>query len=201
MAEAKRPIDGGHTMMVLMVGTPDQRGQGEGSESILIVEDDRPTRELLAAILTEEAMSFHLTSSGHEAMDFALDHQPSLVVLDMHLPSVQGEAIATALRIQCGQSLPILVMSASNEQAAATRMGAFGYLQKPFEIEDFVAKVRDGLALAQGSRELHRRASEARERLQQTLARQRVAFEAAVAGDCPAIQGRQDPQQDTAAQG
>jgi DNA-binding response OmpR family regulator len=159
-----------------------EASEGDDDEQgclVLVVEDDRPTRSLLAAILTEERLPFHLTSTGHEAMQYAREHRPWMVVLDMHLPNLQGEAVATALRIEFGQALPILAMSASNEMRAAEKLGAFCYLQKPFEVDDFVAQVRRGLDIAERVEQLRQGSTEAHERLAQSLARQREAFERA----------------------
>jgi DNA-binding NtrC family response regulator len=115
---------------------------------VLVVEDDRPTRELLATILAGEGMRCHTTSNGHEAMDQARREAPAVVVLDVHLPTVQGDAVATALRIEFGHRLPVLVMSASFEAPLAERMAAFGYLQKPFEVDEFLTLVQRGFELA-----------------------------------------------------
>jgi CheY-like chemotaxis protein len=143
--------------------------QGESGRLVLVVEDDRPTRELLSAILREEGLPFHVTSTGHEAMEYVRQHPPALVVLDMHLPNLQGDAVATALKIELGHSLPIIAMSASNEQALAEHMGALAYIQKPFNVEDLAREVRRGLALAA--------VSAARGGLESAAARQRMSFE------------------------
>lgn len=161
---------------------PDAVGD-EPSGLVLVVEDDRSTRELLAAILTEEALPFHLSSNGHEALEFARDHPPSMVVLDVHLPNLQGEAVATALKIEFGQGLPILAMSATDERRTSERWGAFGYLGKPFDVDDFVASVRQGLALSEQGRRLRLETNAARRRMEQSLARQRQLFDEARASD------------------
>src|SRR5690348_4666734 len=150
---------------------------------VLVIEDDRSTRELLAAVLAEERLDCHLSSNGHEAMEYARGHTPDVVVLDMHLPNLQGEAVATALRIELGQGLPILAMSASNERAAASRFDAYAYIPKPFEIDDFVARVREGLELSGQARLLRERTIAARRRLEQSLARQRRSFDQARSQD------------------
>jgi len=140
-----------------------------------VVEDDVPTRELLAAILRTEGIEHRLSSNGHEAMEQAHSVTPALVVLDMHLPSVQGDAVATALRIDFGHRLPVLAMSASLEAGLAERLGAYAYLQKPFEVEDFVQLVRRGLELAV----LNAAAHTSQERMEAALRRQREAFDRA----------------------
>jgi len=107
-----------------MAGPEPNHGVGRPG-MILVIEDDRATRELLGSVLRSEGLEFRLTSNGHEAVDLAYRQPPAMVMLDLHLPSVQGEAVGTALRIQLGPLLPILAMSASPEQAAADRIGAY----------------------------------------------------------------------------
>jgi|GEM_PF-712285 DNA-binding response OmpR family regulator len=143
---------------------------------VLVVEDDRATRELLAAVLEAEHLAYHMASNGHEALAYARQWPPAMLVLDLHLPSVSGESVGAAFRIEYGSAFPILAMSASYEHAAAERIGAFDYLQKPFDLDALVAKVRDGLGLAARSAVLRDRSLEARNRLKQALARQRQTF-------------------------
>ena len=143
-----------------------------------MVEDDRATRELLSTILTEEQLAFVLCGNGHEAMALARATPPSMVILDLHLPSVPGEALATALRIDHGASLPVLAMSAGAEADAARRLGAYAYLQKPFELEDLVRLVREGLALAERAATARANAAVARQRIEEALQRQRAVVSA-----------------------
>ena len=140
---------------------------------VLVIEDDRPTRELLAAILAEEGIDYRLSVNGHEAMEQTRDSPPLMVVLDMHLPTIGGEAVATALRIEFGSRLPVLAMSASLEAESAERLGAYGYLQKPFEVDNFVRQVRRGLELAGMA------PASAHDRMEAAMRRQREAFERA----------------------
>jgi len=144
---------------------------------VLVVEDDRPTRELLGTILEGEHIACRLASNGHEAMELAHHLPPDLVVLDLHLPSVQGEAVGTALRIEFGPALPILAMSASSEQALADRIGAYAFVSKPFEVDDFVRQVRRGLVLSARSDVLRQESDDARERLREAIERQRPSME------------------------
>lgn len=160
---------------VVSVSTPDV--SDFESRSILVVEDDRSTRELLGQVLAGEGLPFRLSASGHQAMEEARREPPAMVLLDVHLPSLSGEALATALRIEHGPDLPILLMSASRELDLAARVGAFAYLQKPFELEELLEQVRRGLRLARGDRE---EARVARLRIEESMRQQRAAFERAV---------------------
>lgn len=151
---------------------PDARG-GEATARgpVLVVEDDRATRELLSAILSEEGLPFLLCANGHEAMDFARADPPVMAILDLHLPSVQGDALATALRIEHGASLPVLAMSASYEAETAKRIGAYAYLQKPFELGELVRLVHQGLDLAERAAISRANVAAARQRIQESLHR------------------------------
>ena len=144
-------------------------GEAVAPRLILVVEDDRATRELIATILAEEGLQCIVCANGHEAMDFARGSSPVMAILDMHLPSVQGEALATALRIEHGASFPVLAMSASHESDTAKRIGAFAYLQKPFELEELVRVVREGLDVADRAATARANASLARQRIHDSM--------------------------------
>jgi len=67
-----------------------------------------------------------------------------LVILDSMMPGIDGEAVATALRITNG--VPILVITGRGDAAnQGQRLGGYGYLQKPFGLAELVQKVREGL--------------------------------------------------------
>jgi DNA-binding NtrC family response regulator len=156
------------------------RPGGDGDRTVLVVEGDRSTRELLGTILGNEGISCRLTSNGHAAMQAVRQQAPAMVILDMHLPTLQGEAVGTALRIEYGAKLPILAMSASAEEAAAERIGAYAFIGKPFELEDVVRLVRRGLELSEESYALLRRSHEGRMRLAGAIDQQRAAFQRAL---------------------
>lgn len=102
-----------------------------------------------------------------------------MAIVDMHLPNIlEAEAVGRALRAEFGPALPILAMSASREEQAAERIGAYAFLRKPFEIDDLLDLVRRGLELSERSYRLQRRSEHARERLAQAVERQNATFEA-----------------------
>jgi DNA-binding response OmpR family regulator len=98
-----------------MANEPLVAGEGPGAATVLVVDDDRPTRELLAAVLEAEHLAYHVASTGHEALAYARQSPPAMLVLDLHLPSIGGEAVGAAFRIEYGSTFPILAMSASYE--------------------------------------------------------------------------------------
>jgi len=117
------------------------RGRASGAR-ILIVEDEPQLRGLLRLYLEREG--HEVTDVGDaEAALAAFDRQPAdLVILDLMLPGMQGEALLEALRD--GGDVPILITSAKRsdaERIAGLRLGADDYLAKPFNPHELTARV------------------------------------------------------------
>ncbi len=101
--------------------------------SILIADDDRPSREALRDMLAPEGFQTHEAASGEEAVDLVLANPIHLVVLDMHMPTLTGVETFRLVR-QLNEKLPaILVTGDPNEQVvrAAIQAQFFSVLPKP----------------------------------------------------------------------
>lgn len=111
--------------------------------TILIVEDDREIRSLLADFLGREGFKTTCAADG-AAMDKALDHaRPDLVVLDIMLPGEDGLSICRRLRAK--GNLPILMLTARGEDVdriIGLEIGADDYLPKPFNPRELLARIR-----------------------------------------------------------
>ena len=110
---------------------------------ILIVEDDGTIRSLLGILLKREGYRVTGTGSGDHALDWAVDHAPDLVVLDLALPGTDGLEICRELRAWL--PAPILVVSGRGDEAAkiaALDLGADDYVTKPFGAGELLARVR-----------------------------------------------------------
>jgi DNA-binding response OmpR family regulator len=104
-------------------------------------------RQVCQWALEDEGFVVESAGDGGEALRSAHSSRPAVVVLDMTLPGAPGEAVARELRQLHGTALPILVITGDGHATEkAARVGAYGYLSKPFDITDFVALVRQGLA-------------------------------------------------------
>lgn len=113
-----------------------------GRARILIVEDEPQLRSLLRLYLEREWYEVIEAGDGRAALASFEAAQPDLVVLDLMLPGLQGEAVMTALRAV--SSVPILVASAKRsdaERIAGLRLGADDYLGKPFNPHELLARV------------------------------------------------------------
>ena len=118
-----------------------------GGGHVLVVEDDAVLRETVIWALEDDGLRVVTAIDGVDAVQKAAASAPSLVVLDMSLPGLDGFAVAAALRARFGLHLPILVVTADGQaRQKAERVGAYGFLHKPFDVNVFVERVREGLA-------------------------------------------------------
>ena len=117
-------------------------------DHILIVDDDREIRELVGTYLERNEMRVTLAANGRE-MRAALDKgSVDLIVLDLMLPGEDGLALCRDLRAGPRKNLPILMLTARNEEAdriLGLEMGADDYLVKPFAARELLARVRSVL--------------------------------------------------------
>jgi DNA-binding response OmpR family regulator len=113
-----------------------------GRARILIVEDEPQLRGLLRLYLERAGYAVTDTGDGPTALAAFAAHGADLVVLDLMLPGMQGEAVLDALRHEA--DVPILITSAKRsdaERIAGLRRGADDYLAKPFNPHELTARV------------------------------------------------------------
>jgi len=110
---------------------------------ILLVEDDREIRALLAELLEREGFDVDVANGG-AAMDKALAKRiPDLIVLDLMLPGEDGLSICRRLRARGG--IAILILTAKDDdidRVVGLELGADDYLGKPFNPRELLARVR-----------------------------------------------------------
>jgi DNA-binding response OmpR family regulator len=109
---------------------------------ILVVEDEPRLRELLRLYLEREGHTVSEAADGATALATFERDGADLVVLDLMLPGLQGEAVLDAIR-QAG-NVPVLITSAKGsdaERIAGLRLGADDYLAKPFNPHELTARV------------------------------------------------------------
>lgn len=104
--------------------------------SILIVDDDHHLREGFERLLLEEGYAVRAASSGEQGLAMVRESLPDCVIMDVRMPGMDGLATLQAMH-GIEARLPVIIMTAfANTDTAieATKLGAFDYLVKPFEI-------------------------------------------------------------------
>jgi CheY-like chemotaxis protein len=113
---------------------------------ILVVDDDPAIRDVVVDILELSHYAVRTAANGAEALEEVRRNQPAAVLLDLMMPVMNGWEFLRQCRSggPCSE-VPVVVMSAAREAAAAaSELGAQGFLSKPFEMDDVIAIV-DGL--------------------------------------------------------
>ena len=115
-------------------------------QSVLVADDDPITRTLVRLLLEREGYSVVEAHDGHQAVDLAVQHIPSLIVMDLNMPTMDGyQAIAEIRRVQGLESTPIVVVTMEDSAKAAEQvlaLGADDYIMKPFEPSVLTARVK-----------------------------------------------------------
>jgi CheY-like chemotaxis protein len=116
-------------------------GTGHGGSPILVVEDDASILEMVLQILRAEGYPVVGAKNGIEGLAHVDRLAPSLILLDMRMPRMDGWEFAAALRAR-GVASPVVVMTAAdNAKRWADEVGADGFVVKPFEFLDLLASV------------------------------------------------------------
>lgn len=100
---------------------------------LLVVDDNTVNRTLLAALAANLGAECDTGSDGNDAISLALDHAYDCIILDLHMPGVDGYTAARAIR-QLSDAPPLIAFSADRDeetQAAAREAGFAGLLHKP----------------------------------------------------------------------
>src|SRR3989441_325351 len=115
------------------------------NELILVVEDHDKNRKLVRDVLTFKGYEIVEAETGEEGVRLAQERRPSLVLMDVRLPGIDGiEALRRLRAEQATRRIPIMAMTASVMTADRQRItdaGFDAYQSKPIKVRDFVAAV------------------------------------------------------------
>lgn len=118
--------------------------ESEGALRILIVEDDRDTREWIDGGLYEEGYVTHAVADGREGLALAVQGAFDGIVVDRKLPGLDGISFIRAVRNADVQSRIIMLtaLSETHQRIEGLDAGADDYLGKPFSMAELVARLR-----------------------------------------------------------
>ena len=123
----------------------------ENSSHILIVDDDREIRDMLAAYLTKNGLRATAVDSGRSMRATLAATQVDLIVLDLMLPGEDGLSLCRDLRAGAHRNMPILMLTARSDESdriLGLEMGADDYLSKPFAARELLARIHSILRRA-----------------------------------------------------
>ncbi len=130
------------------------------AQTVLIVEDDRNIADLLRLYLEKEGYQVVIASDGARGIEKFRELQPSLVLLDVMLPEVDGWGVCRTIRAE--SKTPIIMLTAKSEtedKVYGLKQGADDYITKPFEMKEVLARIeavlrRSGIAPEKAARRL-----------------------------------------------
>lgn len=114
--------------------------------SILVVDDEKEIVRALSRSLSAHGYTVFTARSGEEAIEEITRHRPDLMLLDLMLPGISGLDVCRQVRTE--SSVPILVLSVKeteHDKVEALDLGADDYIQKPFGMNEVLARVRVAL--------------------------------------------------------
>ena len=120
---------------------------------VLVVDDESNITDLVATVLRYEGFDVQTASTGRDALKAVTAFRPSLVVLDIMLPDLDGFEVQRQLADNGGK-IPVVFLTAKDgteDKVRGLTMGADDYVTKPFSLEELVARVRAVLRRASGS--------------------------------------------------
>jgi two-component system OmpR family response regulator len=144
-AQAPSPDNTGtHTSNPTLQAPTPSSAPLNGSERILVVEDDPDIASLIRLNLQSRFAEVVVASHGLEGFDLAVNQNWSLMVLDLQLPGKDGLEICRDLRGR-GIPLPVLMLtsrSSEMDRVLGLEMGADDYLLKPFSVIELIARIK-----------------------------------------------------------
>jgi DNA-binding response OmpR family regulator len=114
---------------------------------ILVIDDEPDLVKFVRAALETESYRVLTATNGVDGIKLALTEQPDLVVLDLIMPGIPGEAVLTALMTQ-DPTPRVMILSATGDvplRISCLESGAVDFLAKPFAIRELLARVRSRL--------------------------------------------------------
>lgn len=127
---------------------------------ILVVDDDISNLRMASHILGEEKMRVSCLKSGEDAIKFLQENRPDLILLDIHMPGMNGfETMAVIKGNEATADIPVIFLTADDDSNAETKglkAGAMDFIKKPFVPEVLLLRVRHTIELVRLQADLSR---------------------------------------------
>ena len=152
---------------------------------VFVVDDDDAMRDSIACLLDSVNLPSRMFSDANTFLEFCDPHQQGCVLLDIRMPGMSGIELLENLRAN-GVTLPVIVITGHGDVPLAVRalkLGAFDFVQKPFNAHDLLDRVHAALQQVREKRQKDRRLDSLRSHFDALTGREREIMELVVAGD------------------
>jgi diguanylate cyclase (GGDEF)-like protein len=141
------------------VSRPDELSSESGRMATILLVDDMPNNlRVLSAALTEQGYQVRGVLNGAMALTVAQTAEPDLILLDIHMPMMDGYEVCRELkRRDVTREIPVIFLSALDEvfdKVKAFEVGGVDYVTKPFQLEEILARVASQLKLRAAQRQI-----------------------------------------------
>ena len=120
------------------------------SNRILVVEDNEMNMQLFEYLLEESGFEIIKATTGEEALKLATEKKPDLILMDIHLPGMDGLSVVRELKSGGNMDgIPILALTAHALRGDKDRFlqaGCDGYISKPIDVKTFIPSIQQFLA-------------------------------------------------------
>jgi two-component system cell cycle response regulator DivK len=126
------------------------------NELIVLIEDNEKNRKLARDVLTHQGYRVVEAESAEDGLALVARERPALILMDIHLPGIDGIEALRRLRADAGtRDIPVLAVTASAmtlDRQKILAAGFDGYQSKPISVRPFLAAVRETLDRSAGGR-------------------------------------------------
>lgn len=114
---------------------------------ILVVEDHEDNRRILRDLLTSRGYDLVEAEDGEQALTMAQDQRPSLILMDVQLPLLDGYEVTRRLKANPAlRAIPIIAVTSyalSGDESEARAAGCNAYVSKPYRTRELLAKIQE----------------------------------------------------------
>ena len=120
----------------------------ECAHGVLVIEDEAILRCMLTAVLGDEGFDVRAAANGREGLQILARWQPAIIVLDLHMPVMDGPSFCAEQRRSSSlAAIPVLLVSAALDlKRQATTLETAGSIAKPYDVDELIRTVNQIIA-------------------------------------------------------
>ncbi len=115
-------------------------------QKILVIDDDRTTREMVSEMLSQNEYTVICAENGKTGLKMAQRENPNAIILDMIMPDMDGNDVLKKLKTHPDtQPIPVMILTGrdkSKDISTSLQLGAKDYIVKPFDTENMLIRVK-----------------------------------------------------------